>query len=334
MCIIIVKDNNKLISNDTLIASATINQHGLGVLWLDSYKVTYHDSKDYMLLKTKRPYIAHFRYATVGKISVENCHPFKINDDEILFQNGTVHNLGNKDKTDTQHMAEILKDIPKDRWCEVLEMTDCRYVTANLKERTYELYNEMDWVTNNGILYSKNNVLNLTMIAVYGTLKYGYSNFHNYLTQARYVGPGETLNKYPLIINGLPYLLNKKGTGEYVEVDMFLVNSEQLKNVDSLEGHPSWYYRERVSILSENGDVMRPYIYFNDTVEDNGMHHCTYTQEYTNHETNLHGWEDDELCFEENGSCNCANPEVKEDHYIGELYCDICYQTVHTHTSI
>ena len=78
MCIIIVKDNNKLISNDTLIASATINQHGLGVLWLDSYKVTYHDSKDYMLLKTKRPYIAHFRYATVGKISVENCHPFKI----------------------------------------------------------------------------------------------------------------------------------------------------------------------------------------------------------------------------------------------------------------
>jgi len=334
MCIIIVKDSKKLISNDILIASAAINPHGLGVLWLDSYKVTYHDSNDYMLLKTKRPYIAHFRYATVGKISLDNCHPFKINDDEILFQNGTVHNLGNKDKTDTQHMAEILKDIPKDRWREVLEMTDCRYVTANLKDRTYELYNDMDWVVDDDILYSKKNVLNLTMIAVYGTLKYGYSNYQSYLTQAKYIGPGETLNKYPLIINGLPYLLNKKGVGEYVEVDLFLVNSKELKNIDALEGHPNWYRRERVEVLDESGNVLMPYTYFNDTVEDNGIHHHKYTQEYTGYSRDIDPWEYDELCFEENGGCNCAVPDVKEDNYIGELYCDICYQTVHTHAAI
>ena len=66
MCVIIIKDNKKVISTNTLVASASINPHGLGVLWLDKWKVTYHDSNDFMILKTDRPFIAHFRYATVG----------------------------------------------------------------------------------------------------------------------------------------------------------------------------------------------------------------------------------------------------------------------------
>lgn len=66
MCIIIVKNNNKLIKTETLMTSAVKNPHGLGILWLDKWNITYHDSKDFMVLKTQRPYIAHFRYATVG----------------------------------------------------------------------------------------------------------------------------------------------------------------------------------------------------------------------------------------------------------------------------
>ena len=292
MCILIVKDSNKVISNDILVASAHINQHGLGVLWLDNWRVTYHESNDYVVLDTDRPFIAHFRYATIGKISRENCHPFNINDDEILFQNGTVHNLGNKDKTDTQHMAELLKDIPKDRWCEVLEMTECRFVTANLKERTYELYNEYDWIEHDGINYSKENVLNQTLVAVYGTLKKGYSNYHHHLSTAKYVGPGETLDKYPLIIDGLPYLLNKQGVGNYVEVDLFLVDNDTFKMLDQLESHPTWYYRERINIDTKDGTVMSAFVYFNDTVDDTGVHHKTYTQEvsgYSSHDEVVYG---------------------------------------------
>ena len=324
MCILIVKDSNKVISNDILVASAHINQHGLGVLWLDNWRVTYHESNDYVVLDTDRPFIAHFRYATIGKISRENCHPFNINDDEILFQNGTVHNLGNKDKTDTQHMAELLKDIPKDRWCEVLEMTECRFVTANLKERTYELYNEYDWIEHDGISYSKENVLNQTLVAVYGTLKKGYSNYHHHLSTAKYVGPGETLDKYPLIIDGLPYLLNKQGVGNYVEVDLFLVDNDTFKMLDQLESHPTWYYRERINIDTKDGTVMSAFVYFNDTVDDTGVHHKTYTQEVSGH-----SYYDDEVVFHD--SCSCIEPIVTRDTYLDELYCDACYLTVHTH---
>ena len=102
MCIIIVKqDDDKVIKRDTLIASSAKNPHGLGVLWLDKWNIEYFDSTEYEVLITKRPFIAHFRYATVGKVSRENCHPFNINKNEVLFQNGTIYNLGDADTTDT-----------------------------------------------------------------------------------------------------------------------------------------------------------------------------------------------------------------------------------------
>lgn len=89
MCVIIIKDNNKIINEATLLASATINEDGLGILWLDTYEVEKVPSLEYNKLITKRPFIAHFRYATVGKINLSNCHPFNINEDNLLFQNGT-----------------------------------------------------------------------------------------------------------------------------------------------------------------------------------------------------------------------------------------------------
>ena len=72
--------------------SARINPHGLGIVWLDTYKVSYHNSKEYNLLKTDRPFIAHFRYATVGAVNRENTHPFVCgnNSDELLMMNGTI----------------------------------------------------------------------------------------------------------------------------------------------------------------------------------------------------------------------------------------------------
>lgn len=322
MCVIIIKDSNKLISTNTLVASASINPHGLGILWLDKWNITYHDSNEFMVLKTDRPFIAHFRYATVGAVNKANCHPFNINNDEVLFQNGTVWNLGNKKKTDTQHMAEILSDIPKDRWCEVLEMSDCRFLTANIKEQTYEIYNESDWVKKNGILYSKKNVLGKHLIAVYGTLKKDYSNYHHYLSQSKYVGPGMTMEKYPLIIEGLPFLLNKPGEGHYVNVDLFLVDNDTLHMIDMLEGHPNWYFREKIEVDTKDGTVLTASIYFNET-EDTGIYHREYTQEFRSL-----SYADE---MEENFSyveCQCESPESVWDDYDSEYYCISCMQTI------
>ena len=341
MCIIIIKDDNKMLDHNTLVASASINPHGLGVLWLDEWNVEYYKSEEYDVLQTTRPFIAHFRYATVGKVSPENCHPFEINDDEILFQNGTIYNLGDKDMTDTEHMAMILSEIPRYLWADVLEMNDCRFVTANLTEQTYELYNEHDWVERDGVMYSKKNVLDLVPVAVYGTLKKNYSNYYHYLKSSTHVGSGETKDKYPLVISGLPYVMNKKGVGHNVDVDVFLVSQSTLKQIDSLEGHPNWYERKKIQILMDNGGVMTAWLYFNDTIEDTGVYHKTYTQEFTPYQTsryntNFDDWHDcewvDELDMEDtNEQCPQCRQEglMKDPYYPDARWCMECEDYVY-----
>lgn len=324
MCIIIIKNNKKLIKTETLMTSAVKNPHGLGVLWLDKWNVTYHDSDEYMILKTQRPYIAHFRYATVGKVCRENCHPFNITDKEILFQNGTVYGLGNKNKTDTQHMAEILADVPRKRWKSILEMNDSRFVTANLKTKKFKIYNEEDWTTKNDIMYSKNNVLNNTLVGVYGTLKKDHSNYHRYLRSATYIGSGETIEKYPMVIQGIPYLLNRPGVGHHVDMDLFLVNEDELMDLDMLEGHPNWYERKRAEVMVDN-KVYMPYIYFNDT-KDTGEYHKTYTEDIFKWDGGYSYGHRDNMWDDWDDVCNCPNPEPVMDY--GDCYCDVCYGTI------
>ena len=173
MCVIIIKEKKKIIDHATLLASATINPDGLGILWLDTYEIEKTSSDDYPKLLTERPFIAHFRYATVGKINLNNCHPFSIDKNNALFQNGTVPGLGNQIKTDTQELAEMLGEVPIKHWESILEMTDCRYVVSNTKTRKYKVFNPKLWHTDDdGVLYSKPNVLGYSLMAVYGTLKY------------------------------------------------------------------------------------------------------------------------------------------------------------------
>ena len=88
MCVIIVKNNNKVIKNSILKRSADINPDGLGVIWLDTFRVEYFDSSQFNVLRTKRQFIAHFRYATVGAVDKSNLHPFKLSQQKkYLFHN-------------------------------------------------------------------------------------------------------------------------------------------------------------------------------------------------------------------------------------------------------
>jgi gamma-glutamylaminecyclotransferase len=275
-----------------------------------------------MILKTKRPYIAHFRYATIGEVSKANCHPFDINKDNILFQNGTVYGLGNKKKTDTQHLAEILSDVPPNRWREVLEMNDSRFVTANLKTKKYTLYNKSDWTKVNDIWYSKTNVLDKVLIGVYGTLKRYGSNYDYHLADSIYVGKANTVEKYPMLIQGIPYVLDKPGVGHHIDIELFLVDRKTcLPSIDRLEGHPTWYERRQAEVILEDMcTVLTPYIYFNDTVKDEGEHHKTFTQE-------VYGFYDNPLLGgSEYYECQCANPEPVLDY--NDHYCDICYGNI------
>lgn len=280
MCVIIIKQKGKKVPQEVAKTSARINPHGLGVVWLDTFEVTYHKSAEYKVLDTARPFIAHFRYATIGAINKENTHPFRCgkNRQEWLMMNGTIRNLGNVKKSDSKVLAENLGEIPRHKWKDELEKYECRFVSVNTHSRTYQIYNRELWTQKDGVWYSKDNVLEDNLIAVYGTLKKGYSNYHHYLSSSKFIAKGTTKDKYPLIIQGLPYLIEQSGQGYHVEVDIFKVSSSVLANLDILEGHPTWYRRKQVDVKTKNG-VLKCWIYFNIRERAEGkQHHKTYTQ--------------------------------------------------------
>jgi gamma-glutamylaminecyclotransferase len=281
MCVIIIKNKGKHLPKEVAKTSARVNPHGLGIIWLDTFEVSFHESKDYKVLDTTRPFICHFRYATIGEVNRANTHPFRCgsNKNEWLMMNGTIDKLGDAKRSDSRVLAESLGDIPRQNWKATLERYNSRFVTINTRSRTYQIYNKDLWVQRDGIWYSKDNVLEDNLVAVYGTLKKGYTNYNWYLTSSKFVGSGTTKEKYPLIIKGLPYLIEKDGYGHNVEVDVFKVSGDVLSRLDRLESHPTWYKRKQVPILV-NGKVLMCWVYFNIREKsDNEMWHKTYKQE-------------------------------------------------------
>jgi len=269
MCVIIIKQKQgQMLSREVAKNSARINPHGLGIVWLDTFEVEYHKSKHYQVLLTERPFIAHFRYATVGKICKENTHPFVCgnNKDELFMMNGTVHGYGNKEMTDTEDLAIKLGNIARNKWKEVLAKFDARFVAINTRNRSFQIFNRHLFHHKDGIWYSKTNVLQDRVVAVYGTLKRGYGNYYSYLTNSKFMGSGVTKDKYPLVVDGLPYLIEKKGSGTNVKVDVFKVNEMTFGHLDALESHPRWYVRKEVPVVVK-GKTITAWVYFNPSAE-------------------------------------------------------------------
>lgn len=342
MCVIIIKQKADIISKETLENSARINPHGLGITYLDTFETTYHESTEYGLLLTERPFIAHFRYATVGAVGRDNTHPFVcgVNTDELLMQNGTIKGLGSKEKCDSKVLAEALGDMPRAQWKDELEQHDSRFVTINTKDKTFQIYNRDAYTKCDGVWYSKANVLQKNRVAVYGTLKRGHGNNSRYLPGSRFLGGGTTQTKYPLVIEGLPYLESTEGVGHNVVVDVFKVTDEVFADLDILEGHPRWYVRQEVPIAMDDGRVLVCWVYFNDTNDFYGAeHHESYeptpprlsnvvyaqlprprlpieTYEPACYEPMMHS--DSPFCVE------CYNDLVKEEYPGGTFTCTGC----------
>ena len=293
MCVIIIKQKDKRIKKETLKTSAKINPHGLGIVWLDTFEVSYHKSNEYKMLYTERPFIAHFRYATVGKVNRANTHPFQcgINKDEYLMMNGTIHGLGNHKECDSKVLAKKLGYIPRRNWKKELAKHDeVRFVSVNTRTRSFQIYNRKLYTFKNGIWYSKDNVLQDNLVAVYGTLKKNHSNYYHYLRGSKYVGGGKTKDKYPMVIDSLPYVLKHKGKGHNVQVDVFKVSNTKLEDLDRLEGHPNWYFREKVDIRMKDGKILSCWLYFNKKEFKEGTQtHASYSQSFSGYGGNYIG---------------------------------------------
>lgn len=103
--------------------------------------------------------------------------------------------------------------------------------------------------------------MNNTLIAVYGTLRKGYGN-SVYLRDSKFIGAGWTKDKYKMTANGIPFVKKSEPVSK-IRVEIYEVAPENLPHIDSLEGHPNWYYREPISIDLDNGDNIEASIYFN-----------------------------------------------------------------------
>lgn len=93
---------------------------------------------------------------------------------------------------------------------------------------------------------------------VYGTLKKGMHWHTKFLSASRYLGAATTTIARPLVVGacGVPYLLDRPGTGQRVRGEVYEIDSDTLEGLDDYEGLSKGYYaRIEVSVDMEDNDV-------------------------------------------------------------------------------
>ena len=95
---------------------------------------------------------------------------------------------------------------------------------------------------------------------VYGTLMKGFSN-HYLLEGAEWVETAKTLEKYSLYESGIPFVFKGEEVS-HIYGELYRVDELTLKIVDRLEGHPEWYQREEIQIITDLGHNLTAWLYF------------------------------------------------------------------------
>lgn len=281
MCLIIHKPKGRRIPTEYINNAKRINPHGFGYTYLDTGETnrTLSYAQVHKILDTDRPLVAHFRYATVGLVNKQNVHPFAITNAPRyeIYSNGTIDGYGNITCSDIRFVAErVLGNMKREKWVPFLKKTDTRFAIVDTLTGKVKRVNT--WHERGGVYYSKDNCFATYRVAVYGTLKQGFGNSH-LLKSSKFVEAGRTKDKYPLVVDGLPYLFEEKGKGQKVRVEVYDVNNATLRDLDRLEGHPHFYERKEIDIELDDWSQTKALVYFarnaSCTSED-GHHHAEY----------------------------------------------------------
>lgn len=102
------------------------------------------------------------------------------------------------------------------------------------------------------------------LFAVYGTLKRGFGN-HQVMLDAggEFVADARSVTPFPLVVSGLPYLLDRPGEGHRVVVELYRIPSNSgVTRLDRLEGHPSFYCRRVEAFEQQDGTIANAWVYF------------------------------------------------------------------------
>ena len=101
------------------------------------------------------------------------------------------------------------------------------------------------------------------LIFVYGTLRTNARNWTRYLApqcgRAATTSPNFTMRRVGSFERGYPVLEAEGTTAIHGEV--FEVDSATLESIDQLEGHPTWYQREMISVRPDDNTEVEAWIY-------------------------------------------------------------------------
>ena len=197
MCVAIYIPPKGNITRDRLFECYTANPDGFGLMWSTDNELRIHkEVSDFerfytyflILYKTGRNFVVHFRTASSGSISDENCHPFLVNNCLGFVENGNLYEFTNyfyrqrfDGQTDIMRFCQdILQCLPHN----FLHRSDIRnaleqYCISNYTKMVFmentghvEIINETsgEWV--DGCWYSNGGIKNYT--------GYGYSGAYEY----------------------------------------------------------------------------------------------------------------------------------------------------------
>lgn len=265
MCVIIANPKGEKISKEITARCIAYNPHGFGITYLDTNKTykTLDMSEAYEHMESGRPFIAHYRLKTIGDITLDNCHPNVVRRGEVAYMNGTIKDFplqeGESDTAAVTRFLKNFKDITSDEVAAMLEWQDARW--ALVTKGKYRLINKKAWKTigeQESVLYSKPNIGESALVAVYDNKKLGYSDDlskgYSYLKSA-YVGAGVTNKEMALCIeeDDTPKLLNTPYKDGYnVEVDVFaMAKSSVERELREFGGH-----METIEVKMQDGTVL------------------------------------------------------------------------------
>lgn len=197
MCIAIVKPKGKVISKDVLRTCFENNPDGCGFAYVQDntvyIKKFLNDFEsfysEYSKVENLSNMLIHFRIKTHGAVSLENCHPFKMNSRMALIHNGIISGYGDKEnKSDTRDFIDkVLSKISHKMWknpaFRQLVGDAIGYSKLGIIDTQGNVYiiNEAKGKWDNGVWYSNSS---------YETKKTTYTN--NYLTGSTSTKKSET----------------------------------------------------------------------------------------------------------------------------------------------
>jgi hypothetical protein len=123
MCIAILNTPENRLPFETIEASLYSNPDGFGIIATNGSKLISQKSMSmnpdkiygiYLKHREDLPesnIVLHFRIATAGKVNVENCHPFHVNENLAFVHNGII-GQGSRKYSDTYLFNETLKKLP------------------------------------------------------------------------------------------------------------------------------------------------------------------------------------------------------------------------------